>query len=81
MQKAFFRAQSPARCSVHNGVDAIGYNAEDADPGDVSGTHKREKFAEIKAVLDVYQLRTRPHFLGSTVSIGVDPPTACSAAQ
>jgi hypothetical protein len=26
-------------------------------------------------------LRTKPHFLGSTVSIGVDPPTVCSKAQ
>jgi SanA protein len=65
----------------HNGVDAIGYNAQDVDRSDVSGGHKREKFAKIKAVLDVYLLRTKPHFLGGTVAIGVDPPTTCSKAQ
>lgn len=73
-QRALFLAE-------HNGLDAIGYNAQDADLGDVSGTHRREKFADFKAVLDVYILHTRPRFLGSSVAIGVDPPTACSAAQ
>lgn len=73
-QRAVFLAQ-------HNGVDAIGYNAQDVDLGDASGAHRREKFADVKAVLDVYILRTRPHFPGSVVAIGVDPPTTCSAAQ
>jgi SanA protein len=73
-QRAIFLAR-------HNGVDAIGYNAADADLGDVSGTHRREKFAELKAVLDVYLLRTKPHFGGSRVAIGADPPSTCSAAQ
>ena len=65
----------------HSGIDAIGYNAQDADLGDVSGTHMRDKLAKVKAVVDVYVLRTKPHFLGATVSIGIDPPIACSAAQ
>lgn len=65
----------------HSGMDGIGYNAQDEDLGDVSGTHRRETFAKFKAVLDVYVLRTKPHFLGSRVAIGVDSPTACSAAQ
>lgn len=63
------------------GIDAIGYNAQDEDLGDMSGTHKREKLAEVKAVIDTYLLRKKPHFLGAKVSIGVDPPTTCSAAQ
>jgi vancomycin permeability regulator SanA len=65
----------------HHGIDAIGYNAQDADPGDVSGTHLREKFARVKAALDIYLLRTRPHFLGPRISIGVDAPTVCSATR
>ena len=73
-QRAIFLAR-------HNDLDAIGFNAEDADLGDFSGTHRREKLADIKAALDIYLLRTKPHFLGSTVSIGVDPPTACSGEQ
>jgi SanA protein len=73
-QRAIFLAR-------HTGLDAIGYNAQDVDLGDVSGTHRRETVARIKAVLDVYLLRTKPHFQGPSVSIGVDPPTACSAAR
>lgn len=76
-----FHNQRAVFLAEHNGLDAIGYNAHDADPGDVSGTHQREKYADFKAVLDIYILRTRPHFLGSTVAIGVDPPTTCSAGQ
>jgi SanA protein len=76
-----FHNQRAIFLASHHGVDAIGYNAEDADLGDVSGTHKREKLAWIKAVLDVYLLRTKPHFLGTPVQIGVDPPTTCSFAH
>ena len=73
-QRAIFIAR-------HRGVDAIGFNAQDVDLGDVSGSHKRENLARVKAVLDVFLLRTEPHFLGSKISIGVDAPVVCSAAQ
>jgi len=76
-----FHNQRAIFLASHNGVDAIGYNAPDADLGDVSGTHKRERMADIKAALDVYILRTKPHFLGPSVSIGVDPPTKCSGGS
>ncbi len=65
----------------HNGVDAIGYNAQDVDLGDVSGAHRREKLAKVKAVLDIYLLRTKPHFLGPSITIGVTPPALCSAGK
>lgn len=67
--------------AAHQGVDAIGYNAQNVDLDDFSGAHKRDKLAKIKAILDVYLLRTRPHFLGPRVTIGVDPPTTCSTAH
>jgi len=76
-----FHNQRAIFLASHHGVDAIGYNAQDADLGDVSGTHRREKMADMKAALDVYLLRTKPHFLGSSVAIGVDPPTTCSGQQ
>lgn len=76
-----FHNQRAIFLASHNGIDAIGYNAQDEDLGDVSGTHKRERVAKVKAALDVYILRTRPHFLGSKVAIGVDAPTLCSRAQ
>ena len=76
-----FHNQRAIFLASHNGLGAIGFNAQDADLGDVSGTHRREKLADIKAVLDVYLLRTKPHFLGSTVTLGADPPTTCSGEQ
>ena len=76
-----FHNQRAIFLAGHEGIDAIGYNAQDEDLGDVSGTHLREKFARVKAVLDVYVLRTRPHFLGPKIAIGTDAPTTCSAAQ
>ena len=76
-----FHNQRAIFLASHIGVDALGYNAQDADLGDISGTHRREKYAVFKAILDVYVLRTKPRFLGSTVSIGVDPPSTCSSAQ
>ncbi|HLJ26732.1 MAG TPA: ElyC/SanA/YdcF family protein [Candidatus Angelobacter sp.] len=76
-----FHNQRAIFLGSHQGIDAIGYNAEDVDLGDASGTHKREKLAKVKAVLDIYLLHTKPHFLGPKVRIGVDPPTTCSGTQ
>jgi vancomycin permeability regulator SanA len=76
-----FHNQRAIFLAGHEGLDATGYNAQDEDLGDVSGTHRREKFAKVKAVLDVYVLRTKPRFLGSKVVIGTDAPTVCSGEQ
>lgn len=76
-----FHNQRAIFLASHEGLDAIGYNAQDEDLGDYSGTHRREKFAKVKAVLDIYVLRTRPRFLGAKVVIGTDPPTTCSGEQ
>ena len=76
-----FHNQRAIFLAGHHGIDAIGYSAQDADLGDVSGTHRREQFARVKAALDIYLLRTKPRFMGSKVSVGVDAPTICSAAQ
>lgn len=76
-----FHNQRAIFLASHEGLDAIGYNAQDEDLGDVSGTHRRERFARVKAVLDIYLLRTKPHFLGPKVAIGSDVPTICSKAQ
>jgi len=76
-----FHNQRAIFLSRHQGIDAIGYNAQDVDLGDASGAHRREKFAKVKAVLDIYLLRAKPHFLGSKVLIGADAPTTCSSAQ
>ena len=76
-----FHNQRAIFLASHQNLDTIGYNAQDVDLGDVSGAHKRETLARIKAVMDIYLLRTKPRFLGSRVSIGLDTPTTCSMAQ
>ena len=76
-----FHNQRAIFLSRHEGVDAIGYNAQDVDLGDASGAHKRERLAKVKAFLDIYLLRTKPHFLGPKISLGIDAPTTCSSAQ
>jgi len=76
-----FHNQRAIFLGAHHGVNAIGYNAADADPSDASGTRRRERLARIKAALDVYLLRTKPHFLGSKISIGADAPTTCAATR
>ena len=76
-----FHNQRAIFLASREGLDAIGYNAQDEDLGDYSGTHRRERFAKVKAVLDIYVLRTRPRFLGANVIIGADAPTVCSGEQ
>lgn len=64
-QRAIFLAR-------HNGMDAIGFDADDVDVYNSFRTNSREQLARIKAVLDVYVLGTKPKFLGPKVEIG--PP-------
>jgi SanA protein len=73
-----FHNQRAIFLSDHEGLDAIAYNAI---LGEASNGNRRERLAKVKAVLDVYLLHTKPHFLGPRVSIGVDAPTTCPAGQ
>ena len=54
----------------HFGIPAIGYQAKGVPVGYAIKTEIREYFARIKAVLDVFILRTSPRFLGEPVKIG-----------
>ena len=52
-----------------NGIEAIGYNAQTVTNSYGLKTRIREKFARVKAILDVYILNTKPKFLGEKVEI------------
>lgn len=52
-----------------SGIEAFGLNARDVPVAASPKTYVREKFACVKAVLDVNVLRTRPRFLGEPVSV------------
>jgi SanA protein len=62
-QRAIFLAQ-------HHGIDAIGFDAPDVAPQYAEKTEVRERFAKVKALLDVYLFHKQPHFLGLKIPIG-----------
>ena len=53
----------------HNGIEAVGYNAEAVAGKNGIKTRIRERLARVKAILDVYILRTKPKFLGDEIEI------------
>lgn len=56
--------------ALHKGIKAYGYNARDVDVAAGFMTRLREVLARTKMMLDLYVLRTQPHFLGEKVKIG-----------
>ena len=62
-RRAVFVAQS-------KGIDAVGYCARDVTGTAGFKTHLREHLARVKAVMDVYVLKTAPRFLGEPIEIG-----------
>ncbi len=52
------------------GIEAYGYNAKDVEVRAGFKTRVREVLARTKMMLDLYVLRTQPHFLGEEVKIG-----------
>jgi SanA protein len=61
-QRAIFIAR-------HRGVDAIGFNAADADTYDSFETKCREAMARANMLLDIFVFRRAPRFLGQKVEI------------
>ncbi|WP_239027031.1 SanA/YdcF family protein [Geomonas oryzisoli] len=59
---------------MHNGIDAIGYNAADVDAYNSFRTRCREQLARVRTVLDVCLLSTAPRFGGEKIEIGVQAP-------
>jgi SanA protein len=53
----------------HNEIDAVAYNAKDLIGKYGLKTRVRERFARIKAILDVFILKTKPKFLGEKITI------------
>lgn len=54
----------------HRGIEAIGYNAHDVRLSGGFKTQVREILARFKMMLDLYVLKTEPHFLGDKIVIG-----------
>ncbi len=54
----------------HRGIDAVGFNAADVEIAAGFKTQLREVLARFKMMLDLYILKTEPHFLGDKIVIG-----------
>jgi SanA protein len=66
----------------HTGADCVAYAARDIDLRWSLKSKVRERFANLKALLDIYVLRTQPKFLGPKESIQIAAgPTEESAVQ
>ena len=52
------------------GLDAIGFNAPDVLSFAAFRTKFREIFARVNMLMDVYILKTEPHFLGDKIRLG-----------
>jgi SanA protein len=71
-----FHNQRAIFIASHEGIDAVGFNAQAVTSVRGFRTSLREHFARVKAVLDVCLLGTRPKFLGSRIEIGDAPQPA-----
>jgi SanA protein len=54
----------------HEGINAVGFNAEDVGLNEDLLTHLRDLLSRLRAIMDVYILNTQPKFKGETISIG-----------
>lgn len=77
-----FHNQRAIFIAGHEGIDAIGFNAQEVSSYNSLRTRIREQFARVKTVLDVYLLRTRPRFSGPRITIGQNtlPPSTGEVA-
>lgn len=65
-----FHNQRAIYIAQHEGMDAVGFNAQEVDAYNSFRTRVREQFARVKTVLDVCLLKTRPKFTGPQIRIG-----------
>jgi SanA protein len=65
-----FHNQRALFIAAHEEMDAIAYNAQEVHNNYSLKTRIREYFARVKCVLDLFLIRTSPHFLGKPVKIG-----------
>ncbi|MEM9996243.1 MAG: hypothetical protein AAF809_00970, partial [Bacteroidota bacterium] len=66
-----FHAERAVFLAEAHGLDAVAYCADDVSVAAGAKTYLREYLARVKAVLDVYVLRTDPKFLGEPVEIAL----------
>ena len=66
-----FHNQRALFIAKYHDIDAVAFNAKDVPAKYSLRTQLREYFARLKAVLDLYILKTDPKFLGEEVKINI----------
>lgn len=69
-----FHNQRAIYLARKKGIEAIGFNAQDATAFNGFKTKLREKFARAAAFCDLYLFHTKPKFLGQQIAIGEATP-------
>jgi SanA protein len=64
-----FHNQRAIYIAQHRGMDAIGFNAQDADARTGFKTKVRDQLAQVMTVLDVCLLERHPKFLGPRIEV------------
>lgn len=64
-----FHVERALYIARHNGIDAVGYGAEDVHGPAGVRTRVREYLARVKAVMDVHVFSREPEYLGDTIII------------
>lgn len=65
-----FHSERAIFISSRNGIDAIAFEAKNVSVSYGRTVMIRESFARVKALLDIYILKTQPYFLGEQIKIG-----------
>jgi SanA protein len=65
----------------HQGINAVGFNAEDVVLAEGLITHIRELLSRLLAILDVYVFNSQPKFSGEKMSIGMENKAGNNCAQ
>lgn len=64
-----FHVERALYIARHNGIDAVGYRAQDVRGPSGVRTRVREYFARVKAVMDVHVFTREPEYLGDKIII------------
>ncbi len=67
-----FHNERAVYLAQQKGMEVVALNAADVPVRSAAKTWLRERFARVKAVLDVMILRTEPKFLGEPVKVALD---------
>lgn len=76
-----FHAHRAVFLAQHKGIEAVGFAAQKVSLNRSARSRVREVVARVKAVADIYVLRTKPKFLGDKIKIQIGNRTQCAESK